>query len=241
MNTQLNELQRLLAEIDSLVGSVEVSGLIRDARACAEIARSRTAKAIKIAAELEAQRGKWPHDESPEERFEWFLQNTIDRAPEPLRRLGELLSRLMDDDDWKTADRLLIGSCVAMAEHASRAALDVQGERRRQVEAEGWSPDHDAEHNGGELAAAAAAYALHAADQLNPYSQGDGGDEAPSFWPWHNGIAGRGEGPEKTEPAWWKPTTQRRDLVKAGALILAEIERLDRLALAVQGGDVNGD
>lgn len=27
---------------------------------------------------------------------------------------------------------------------------------------------------------------------------------------------------------WWKPTTYRRDLVKAGALILAEIERLDR-------------
>jgi len=32
------------------------------------------------------------------------------------------------------------------------------------------------------------------------------------------------------ERAWWKPTTRRRDLVKAGALILAEIERLDRAA-----------
>jgi hypothetical protein len=29
---------------------------------------------------------------------------------------------------------------------------------------------------------------------------------------------------------WWKPTNRRRDLVKAGALILAEIERLDRAA-----------
>ena len=28
----------------------------------------------------------------------------------------------------------------------------------------------------------------------------------------------------------WKPTDRRRDLVKAGALILAEIERLDRAA-----------
>lgn len=27
---------------------------------------------------------------------------------------------------------------------------------------------------------------------------------------------------------WWKPTNRRRDLVKAAALILAEIERLDR-------------
>lgn len=55
MNTQLNELRRLLAEIDSLAGSVEVSGLIRDARACAEKARNRTAKAIKIVDELDAQ------------------------------------------------------------------------------------------------------------------------------------------------------------------------------------------
>lgn len=28
---------------------------------------------------------------------------------------------------------------------------------------------------------------------------------------------------------WWKPKNPRRDLVKAGALIVAEIERLDRL------------
>ncbi|MFN3321313.1 MAG: hypothetical protein ACK43M_21435, partial [Allorhizobium sp.] len=36
------------------------------------------------------------------------------------------------------------------------------------------------------------------------------------LWPW--GIE------------WWKPTDRRRDLVKAGALIIAEIERLDRAA-----------
>jgi len=29
---------------------------------------------------------------------------------------------------------------------------------------------------------------------------------------------------------WWKPKNERRDLVKAAALILAEIERLDRAA-----------
>jgi hypothetical protein len=34
---------------------------------------------------------------------------------------------------------------------------------------------------------------------------------------------------------WWKPTTPRRDLVKAAALIVAEIERLDRAALAPEG------
>lgn len=40
-------------------------------------------------------------------------------------------------------------------------------------------------------------------------------------WPW--------------DEQWWKPSTARRDLVKACALALAEIERLDR-ATATQGG-----
>ena len=38
----------------------------------------------------------------------------------------------------------------------------------------------------------------------------------PYYWPW--------------DPAWWKPIDPRCDLVKAGALILAEIERIDRAA-----------
>ncbi|BCP56230.1 hypothetical protein K32_48470 [Kaistia sp. 32K] len=140
-----------------------------------------------------------------------------------------------------TRDRihaLLAAPAVAGHQHAS-AARDVLIERQRQVAAEGWSPEHDDEHDGGELAAAGAAYALHAADHLNPYSQGDGGDEAPNCWPWHDAVAGRGEGPEATKPAWWKPGTPRRDLIKAAALILAEIERMDRAAApAEQGGDV---
>lgn len=40
--------------------------------------------------------------------------------------------------------------------------------------------------------------------------------DVPELWPWPS--------------EWWKPTDVRRDLVKAGALILAEIERLDRAA-----------
>ena len=131
-------------------------------------------------------------------------------------------------EDGSIAKEALAAYQAAQHSDHSRAAHDVLAERRRQVEIEGWEPDHDDEHDGGELAAAGAAYALHAADHLNPHSQGDGGDEAPDCWPWHDGIAGRGEGPEKTKPAWWKPGTPRRNLIKAGALILAEIERLDR-------------
>jgi len=123
---------------------------------------------------------------------------------------------------------------IAREQPSTAAARDVLAERQRQITAEGWAPDHDDEHDGGELAAAGAAYALHAADYLNPHSQGDGGDEAPDCWPWHDGIAGRGEGPERTKPAWWKPGAPRRNLIKAGALILAEIERLDRAEQAKQ-------
>lgn len=87
------------------------------------------------------------------------------------------------------------------------AAADVLAERQRQITAEGWTPEHDDEHmevDAGrgltELARAAKAYIE--ADVYN--------------WPW--------------TPISFKPTSPRSNLVKAGALILAEIERLDRLS-----------
>lgn len=87
------------------------------------------------------------------------------------------------------------------------AGRDVLAERQRQISAEGWTPEHDDKHTDGELAAAAACYA-------NPIQVRSGG--VPSAWPW--------------DRKWWKPRDRRSDLVRAGALILAEIERLDRLA-----------
>lgn len=99
------------------------------------------------------------------------------------------------------------------------AATDVLAERQRQVSAEGWTPAHDDQHKNNDLAFAASCYAFHAAaaswdleDDGIPYDS----HPVPKQWPW--------------DPSWWKPTDARRDLVKAGALILAEIERLDRAA-----------
>ena len=43
----------------------------------------------------------------------------------------------------------------------SQAVLDVAAERRRQIEAEGWTPEHDDEHSAGQLAGAAGCYARH--------------------------------------------------------------------------------
>ncbi|RUX02344.1 hypothetical protein EOA27_32275 [Mesorhizobium sp. M2A.F.Ca.ET.037.01.1.1] len=105
----------------------------------------------------------------------------------------------------------LAGASVGVS---SRALADIAAERRRQVEVEGFDAAHDdAEHDAGEFAGAASAYALNAACVLHPF-QGTPLDEPPESWLF--------------EPSWWKPRTPREDLVRAGALILAEIEKIDR-------------
>ncbi|NVM87595.1 hypothetical protein FHT32_001234 [Variovorax sp. SG517] len=132
-----------------------------------------------------------------------------------------------------TPPRKIVEAALEMEWHAARdltapgqpvrnvltaAARDVLAERQRQVGLEGFTPEHDDEHDAGELASAACAYALTAADKLSPYSQGDGNYEAihPSAWPWAS--------------EWWKPGTARRMLEKAGALIIGEMDRIDRAA-----------
>ena len=103
------------------------------------------------------------------------------------------------------------------APEQTRAVHDVLAERVRQVEIEGFDAAHDAKHHAGELAAAATCYAHNATCQLyvfadDPLTAQDL-QASDVWWPW-------GE-------QWWKPKTPRRDLVRAAALIIAEIERLD--------------
>lgn len=95
-----------------------------------------------------------------------------------------------------------------MITYISTGARAIQAERHRQIEQEGWKPEHDDTHVNGELAEAAACYALAVNDGA--------GTGVPARWPWAR--------------SWWKPTTARRSLVKAGALIAAEIDRLDRMS-----------
>jgi len=83
---------------------------------------------------------------------------------------------------------------------------EIIAERDRQQIEHCWSAQHDDTHIRGELARAAAAYALNAACKTFV-------ERPPPSWPWGG---------------WWNPSTPRRDLVKAAALIVAEIERLDR-------------
>lgn len=84
------------------------------------------------------------------------------------------------------------------------ALRDVIAERQRQISVKGWTPEHDDTYIGCELAAAAISY-------IEPV-------EAENYWPadWHDGS--------------FRPSDYRRNLVKATALLVAELDRLDRIS-----------
>lgn len=90
----------------------------------------------------------------------------------------------------------------------------IAAERERQLQAEGFTRDGDRQYRRGELAGAATAYAQVAAMDLYCGTRGYiAGLPPPSIWPW--------------APEWWKPVDTRRDLVRAGALIAAQIDLID--------------
>lgn len=94
-------------------------------------------------------------------------------------------------------------------------------ERQRQIDVEGYTAQHDSNHKVSEFIYAAIAYAESAKVSAN--SEGLGLSdleigrrkaEMGRFFPW---------GADS-----FKPTTCRRDLIKAGALIAAAIDRLNQ-------------
>lgn len=90
----------------------------------------------------------------------------------------------------------------------TRGTIDVLNERLRQQKEEGWTAAHDDQYNhSSKLVMAATKYALH---NLNPAVDGK------NWWPW--------------DLSWFKPKDQRSNLIKASALLLAEIDRIDRIA-----------
>lgn len=92
---------------------------------------------------------------------------------------------------------------------------EIAAERARQIEVEGWTPEHDDSHISGSLAGAAACYAISdRVQRIQAARPGPGTTFFDRLWPW--------------DLNWWKPKDRRRDLIRAGALIVAEIERIDR-------------
>jgi len=95
---------------------------------------------------------------------------------------------------------------------------EVWRKRQRQVVVHGWTRLHDDEHVSGELARAAIPYIQGAYAEVLGLTT----EELGVFWPWDNA------------PNLEQPT--RELLLNAAALLIAELERLDRVSESSQQG-----
>lgn len=157
-----------------------------------------------------------------------FLPNDPTHADFAVR-MGELLTTLARAED-RSQLAVLVDLHDAGGSGAATPTSGVQliaAERRRQVEAEGWTAEHDDAHHRGELIEAARCYAYAAqVAEWHDLSDWFGLDAegrinlpaaANARWPW--------------SPRDWKPTGDPvRDLTRAAALLAAEIDRLLRKA-----------
>lgn len=95
----------------------------------------------------------------------------------------------------------------------------IAAERRRQIESEGYTPEHDDRHQSDHSLTRAAECYLAWSDACANFVAGEeditAAELVESIWPWR---------PEEFKPS----ADPVRNLVKAGALIAAEIDRLTR-------------
>lgn len=132
-----------------------------------------------------------------------------------------------------------------MSEKTKTGIELIAEERQRQIEKEGWTPEHDSEHDNMELSGAAGCYIANA---INHHYKEDfgGGKHKARFQYYHNpesnfftNSGDRGDrrlngGGWKDGWPWDKSWDKRekhdklRSLQIAGALIAAEIDRLTR-------------
>jgi hypothetical protein len=93
----------------------------------------------------------------------------------------------------------------------------IAAERKRQIEEEGFTAEHDDEFDLGHLVDAAICYVMP--EEMRNIQIGIRNPTSliNELWPW--------------DACWWNPTPDNRirELVKAGALVAAEIDRLQRL------------
>jgi hypothetical protein len=95
----------------------------------------------------------------------------------------------------------------------------IAAERKRQIEEEGFTAEHDGRWKRQELALAALCYCMPP-PKTEYILEGSAEHAIPDDWPFHS--------------SWWKPSPDNRirELEKAGALIAAEIDRLLREGLS---------
>ncbi|RUI34569.1 hypothetical protein [Pseudomonas aeruginosa] len=199
---------------DAIDGGWTVQGI----RGYAKRLEERLAAAEERAAKLKREMAEL--EEELEEGDEAYIDAALrrDRAEEWADRLAERIGSLLGIEigdhsstncPWENA-WLALGQIpvLPLLHGAPEGWCSVLVERRWQVEAQGWTPEGDDGYVNGQLAAAAACYALWAAGVPMELWE--------RLWPW--------------DRKWLRYGTPRRMMVKAGALALAEIERLDRSA-----------
>lgn len=127
-----------------------------------------------------------------------------------LRRwnVGVRLQRYLDALDTVPICKKCAKKAGIVVTEKPKSGVDlIAAERKRQVEVEGWTAEHDAEHRHFELTRAALCYAEAA------WSQEMGLNPQMGEWPWDRSS--------------WRPSDDPiHNLAKAGALIAAEIDRL---------------
>lgn len=135
----------------------------------------------------------------------------VEKRPDQLDEDGQDADGNYWAEEW---DEKCNYDLIPLCTPTPQAWLDVLAERRRQVEAEGWTPEHDNEHVDGKIAEEAAGFLMN------------GQSPHPWNWSWKH-----------KHPDSPTRSPRRRQLVIGVALGLAEIERLDRAAGPAQGGD----
>jgi hypothetical protein len=97
---------------------------------------------------------------------------------------------------------------------------EILAERLRQIFGECRTSEQDDKYTNQELLAAACCFATYARERSDLYIEGREQSYrrgvVPQDWPWPT--------------TWWKPHSPKRDLVRAGALIAAELDRYNRLS-----------
>lgn len=168
------------------------------ARAAYKAAREAWAEAERLRAELTAM--------TPKDPMDWKLPCDVTVGHGTISKgcsLRTLVTRM------KVLHSIAVGYPRFVG--ITPGVIAIANERLRQIEVEGWTPDHDAQYRDGSLTMAAICYAEW---EHYEHPDGDDADRIPINWPWSND--------------WWKPAGRRRNLEKAGALIAAELDQLIR-------------
>jgi hypothetical protein len=107
---------------------------------------------------------------------------------------------------------------ISNAPGLNQAYQSILAERERQKTQEGYTTDHDDQLDDGQLFQAATIYYFYGTETPVAFQRGpDGTPTIPLYW--------------KLAPSMWKPRTRRENLIRAGALCLAEQERYQRVEI----------